>query len=233
MTTTTLGDAVIATPQSPAAHGHELVREPALPDPRGAGGERVDGVEHAAVKPRRDDERQRHGRRDELLHAEPGIAEERREAPLREETEVRAVEDAAIRVVPAPEGEREAHPEMRDVRHRYDHPPVGRERPVERHQDGQRIVQVLQHIPVDDRVEEALEPRRRLVEVGDDHLVASPPRLGGLRRVALERRHLPALSREELREKAVRRPDVERPTAPPFTQPGEDDGVARVRIRLE
>ena len=74
--------------------------------------------------------------------------------------------------------------------------PAGGEGPVERHAaTAQRIAQVLEHVAVDDRVEGALEQRRRRLQVGDHHLLAAPARPRGQRRVALERGHAPALPR--------------------------------------
>src|ERR1700730_5591401 len=175
----------------------------------------MDGVEETAVESRRDDQRKRHGCRDELLEVEPRVSEQAGEAPSRKEAHVGAVEDAAVRILPAAEEEREPDPEMRHVRDRDDHASAGSETAVQSHENRQRIGQMLEHVTVHDRVEDALEPGRSLVEVGDDHVVAAPARLGGLRGIALERGYLPSLPRQELGEEAVGGSDLEGAPTPP------------------
>src|SRR5438874_3598902 len=176
-------------------------------------------------------ERRRRGR--EALDREPGVGDQRPERALREEPQVRIVEDAPVDVVESPDEEQEADVEVGDVGHRDHHEAVRHEGAVELDEHAQRIHEVLQDVAVQDRVERARHVRDIAVEVGREHPLAVTRAGLRQRRVALEAGDAPAALREAPAHDTVGRPDIEDPPATALAEPLEDQRVAAVRVRLE
>src|ERR1700722_18262819 len=127
----------------------------------------------------RDHQQERHGRRDDVLHFQPGLLQEITEGAQRKKTQVRSIEDSAIRIVEATKKEIQPHPKVGNVRHRHDDLAVRAQITIERLEYLQGIPQMFQNIAVNDDVERLVQYRERLVQISDNHFVAMVFAQGG------------------------------------------------------
>src|SRR5215831_20074112 len=98
-----------------AAYRHELIAETSLPPSRRPGTGGVERLEPAAVPALGHDQRQRHRRRGQLMDDQPGSLQQIDEGASREKAQVRAAQDAAVRIVEAAREELQSDPQVRDV----------------------------------------------------------------------------------------------------------------------
>ena len=138
------------------------------------------------------------------------------ERRAREQVRVRAVEDAALGVPPAPGQQAEPHRPVRDVRRRQDEPTVLAQQRAHPCEKRLGIAQVLDQVAAEDDVERAwLERQLHRLDVPDEDVLAHLAR--GLRGVgvALEADHGAAGCDERSCEVAAGAPDVEHALAAP------------------
>src|SRR5438128_7214579 len=92
---------------------------------------------------------------------------------------------------------------------------------------------MLENVAVHDDVEGPFAIRDLAVKIHLDHPLAMTGAGLRERRIALDRRHAPALIRELAAQQTVRGADVEQPAAASVAQPAQDDRVAAMRVCLE
>jgi len=135
----------------------------------------------------------------EAGHLEPAAGEQVEHLALAEEPQVRGVEHAGGLVAEEPVRQRLDDPAVADVRHTGDDDAVGRQVPRQPLQRWTGLAQVLEHISQHDAVEgRVVQVEVGRLDIGGEHAVEPPSRLGGGLGVDLDPSHLallPALER--------------------------------------
>lgn len=184
--------------------------------------------------PTQPDDAVKGGRRDRAADdVQIGPGKQRPQRSIGKEPEMTAVEHATIRIVETTDQEQEPDPHVRDIWDRDDDEAVGLEDAIERHQDAERIIQMLEDIAVNDDVEGALQGRDLAVEIGNHHAFTVGRPGGRQHGVSLDRGHAPPALRQPSAQQTVGGTDVEQSPTLTIGQPLQDDRMTAVGVAFE